>query len=540
VSTERQVQAGHIGASDARFIDSHGFLTERVTRYLGTLAVFFSVFSVSGWVKAVVFREHLPSEEVADVLVSGSWLLTTIAALLVAGWVFTRRARRSVRLLHGIELTGTLLCVVAVAHILRMVPSDVIMAAPPEVGVTLLALLVLVLRAALVPSTALLTGVVGALVTAELTAVSIMRIGLPHLELGHQQIWLYVMTWGAIFTVATVIVSQVIYGLHQRVRKAIQLGNYTLSAKLGEGGMGEVYLAHHALLRKPTAIKLLPPEKAGETTIKRFEREVREASRLVHPNTVDVFDFGRTPQGVFYYAMEFLDGLNLEELIALYGPQPPGRVVYVLAQVAHALEHAHSQGLIHRDIKPANIVLCDRGGVADMAKVVDFGLVKDVDADDDVQLTGTNTVTGTPAYMSPESLTNPEAIDGRADLYALGAVGYFMLTGEPVFGGHTLVEICGHHLHSEPEPPSLRSGTPVSEDLDAILLRCLAKKPDDRFSSGAELRRALLACEAAPAWSMDEGEVWWAAHRGEVQEMVDSKRVDVSTANTVLVARLSA
>jgi serine/threonine-protein kinase len=301
----------------------------------------------------------------------------------------------------------------------------------------------------------------------------------------------------------------VIYGLQQRVREAMQLGNYTLEQKLGEGGMGIVYRARHAMLRRGTAVKLLPPEKAGEQAVARFEREVQLTARLTHPNTVTVFDYGRTPEGVFYYAMELLEGASLEEIVSLDGAQPPARVVHVLEQVAGALSEAHGIGLIHRDIKPANIFLCEQGGEPDVPKVLDFGLVKEVRGAGDVGLTQADAITGTPLYMSPESIRDPSTMDGRSDLYALGAVGYFLLTGGHVFEAQTLVEVCGHHLHSAPVPPSQRPGLTVPPDLEAVLLDCLAKEPSRRPESAATLRQRLRSCQDFGGWSEGAAREWW-------------------------------
>src|SRR5690606_31795371 len=214
----------------------------------------------------------------------------------------------------------------------------------------------------------------------------------------------------------------------------------------------------HALLRRPTAVKLLPPDKAGGAAIARFEREVQLTASLVHPNTVTIFDYGHTPDGVFYYAMEYLDGGDLETVVAVGGPMPPARAAHVLAQIAAGLAEAHEIGLIHRDVKPANVFLVGKEGVADLAKLLDFGLVRELESGATSGLTRTDTVMGTPLYLSPEAITSPAAVDARSDLYALGAVGYFLLTGEHVFSGRTVVEICSHHLHTEPEPPSSRAG----------------------------------------------------------------------------------
>ena len=285
---------------------------------------------------------------------------------------------------------------------------------------------------------------------------------------------------------------------------ACRLGQYTLVEKLGEGGMGAVYLARHAMLRRPTAIKLLPPDRLGAESAARFEREVQLTARLTHPNTVRVFDYGRTDE-ILYYAMEYLDGASLAEVVAASGPMPAARVVHILEQVAGALAEAHGIGLVHRDIKPANIVLAEQGGVADVPKLLDFGLVKQV-GDDGIapHLTQESSSPGTPLYMAPEAIQRPEQLDARADLYALGAVGYFLLTGQHVFVGRNALELCGHHVHSAPIAPSARLGRPVAADLEALLLACLEKDPARRPASARALQAALRACRDAHRWTDED------------------------------------
>ena len=306
-------------------------------------------------------------------------------------------------------------------------------------------------------------------------------------------------------------VSRTVHGLRERVREAMKLGQYTLDEKIGEGGMGVVYRASHALLRRPTAIKLLPPERAGEHNLVRFEREVQLTSMLTHPNTVSIYDFGRTPEGTFYYAMEYLDGLDLQTLVDHDGPQHPGRVVHLLAQMCGALAEAHGVGLIHRDVKPANVILCERGGTPDVAKVLDFGLVKQIGPNEKVtsSASAVTQIIGTPLYLSPEAITHPHLVDGRSDLYAVGAVGYMLLTGAPPFGGGSVVEVCGHHLHTIPPPPSEKTKLPIPEDLERLIARCLAKSPDDRPADAATLRRELLACSAADTFTTEDAAAWW-------------------------------
>ncbi len=266
--------------------------------------------------------------------------------------------------------------------------------------------------------------------------------------------------------------------------EAQQIGQYKLERKLGSGGMGVVYQARHAMLRRPTAVKMLEPDKVNEGTIERFEREVQITSQLNNPNTVAIYDFGRTPEGIFYYAMEFLDGIDLQSLVERYGPQPVPRVIHILQQVCGSLYEAHSLGLVHRDIKPANIMLNRRGGQPDVVKVLDFGLVKALDDQRQAGLTQNASLTGTPLYMSPEAIQMPNSVDARSDIYAVGAVGYFLLTGQPVFEADNVVELCQKHVAASPVLPSERIGKPLPEELESALLACLEKS-----RAGARKRR---------------------------------------------------
>ncbi len=293
---------------------------------------------------------------------------------------------------------------------------------------------------------------------------------------------------------------------------AKELGQYQLEVKLGEGGMGVVYRGQHRMLRRPTAIKLLHPDKTTDEAIARFEREVQLTCQLNHPNTIAIYDYGRTPEGIFYYAMEYLEGVNLDALVARHGRQPAGRVIHILRQVCGSLAEAHEIGLVHRDIKPANIVLGRRGGEADVAKVLDFGLVKAIDAKKESSLTSVGAVLGTPLYMSPEAIEAADQIDGRSDLYALAAVGYFLLTGTPPFEGRSVVEICMHHARTPPQPPSERLGEPLAADLEAVLLKGLAKQPAERFATARDLADALAACQDAADWTRQAAEAWWREH----------------------------
>jgi eukaryotic-like serine/threonine-protein kinase len=370
----------------------------------------------------------------------------------------------------------------------------------------------LMLRAAIVPSPPSRTFLIGVLAS----LLSLLTVGAVALSkaIGDWATPSLVIVAAGVHGVLTATItaaaSKVIYGLHERIEDVVRMGQYELVEKVGEGGMGTVWRAQHAMLRRPTAVKLLAEERNSAVDLERFEREVQLTSMLTHPNTVAVFDYGRADDGTLYYAMEFVDGLSLEQLVERYGKISPRRVIRILQQVASALVEAHRLGLIHRDIKPANILLCERGCLPDFVKVVDFGLAKVV-LQGNTALSNANIVAGTPAYMAPETITAPENVDGRADLYALGVVGYYLLTGRPIFEGSNMIELCSHHVHSTPQPPSAHATVPT--DLEALVLACLAKRPEDRPSSAAELVQRLDACAMANPWSADEAALFWASHR---------------------------
>jgi serine/threonine-protein kinase len=330
----------------------------------------------------------------------------------------------------------------------------------------------------------------------------------------------------AVAALVATFTSHSIYGLRRQVEQARRLGQYVLEEVIGQGGMGRVFRARHALLRRDTAIKLLLPEQVGEAALLRFEREVQATARLTHPSTVAVYDYGRTPEGVFYYAMEHLDGGDLDDLVAYAGALPAGRVVFILEQVCGALQEAHDAGLVHRDVKPANLIVCERGGDGDIAKVLDFGLVKGVDAKDAAPTSGGGGLTGTPLYMAPEAITAPDGVDARSDLYAVGAVAYFLLTGGAPFRAATVAEVCAHHVHSMPERPSMRLGRPVPADLEAVVLRCLAKSPADRFADAAAVGKALHACIEGQRWGQDEARAWWGEHGARLRARRDERRAE--------------
>ena len=311
-----------------------------------------------------------------------------------------------------------------------------------------------------------------------------------------------------------------VYGTHiinsarREAFKARQFGQYRLLEKLGSGGMGEVYKAEHVLLKRPCAMKLIRPENEGDVTaLAHFEKEVKATAKLTHWNTVEIYDYGHTEDGTFYYVMELLPGLSLEELAERYGPMPPERVVHLLRQVCGALHEAHAADLIHRDIKPANIFAAQRGGVFDVAKLLDFGLVKEraTNSSRGGQGSTSGSFSGTPLYMSPEQAMAYEDVDGRADLYSLGAVAYYLLTGRPPFSGTNVMQLLDAHARKEVVSPStLRPGIP--SDLEHVILKCLSKEPSHRFPDAISLERALTQCEVAETWTVEQAAAWWGEH----------------------------
>jgi len=291
--------------------------------------------------------------------------------------------------------------------------------------------------------------------------------------------------------------------------EARQFGQYRLLYPLGEGGMGQVYLAEHQLLKRPCAIKLIRPEQAGNPqALARFEREVRATARLTHWNTIDIYDYGRTEDGTFYYVMEYLPGLDLGQMVERFGPMPAARVIHLWRQLCAALREAHAAGLIHRDIKPSNVIVTTRGGVYDVVKLLDFGLAKPVADDRATQLTQEGMIAGTPRFISPEQCSAQSRIDARSDIYSLGVVAYVLLTGRPPFDRRSAVELVIAHMREEAPPPS-RWAENLPEDLERIVMRCLAKQPQDRFPSVEALDAALSDCEAAGRWNQDQARAWW-------------------------------
>jgi eukaryotic-like serine/threonine-protein kinase len=330
---------------------------------------------------------------------------------------------------------------------------------------------------------------------------------------------MYFLTTNYLCAVVAYVVARIVNRVNTRLKHAREIGSYELMERIGEGGMGEVWRAKHRLLARPAAIKLIRRDVLGssartrEAIVRRFEREARETAVLGSTHTIDVYDFGVTEEGDFYYVMELLNGLSLERVVREFGPMEPARAVYLLRQVCHSLGEAHAQGLVHRDIKPANIFMCRLGPDDDFVKVLDFGLVKHFETPEGTMLTMEGSTAGTPAYMAPEIALGRADVDGRADLYSLGCVAYYLLTGHPVFSADTPVATALAHVKDTPEAPSTRSEFTIPPALDALILECLAKDPAARPASAFILGERLAATMPPDAWTPQAARTWWELHR---------------------------
>ena len=497
--------------------EERGFFQSRLRLFTGYL------FLISGSFYVIDMAFSAPALG-ATLILFWTPKLLHLAATLMAGafWLVLRRRQFLIAHLRALDAGSTILLSTCyglmalaaldaerLAHLMSLDPWRA--ATDPLMACTY----VVLLRALVIPSRTARTLWISTLAMLPIVGAGpyvLMRSNMGGLDLRFASLDLALWS-GAAVTVAG-ISSHVIFGLRTEVARIRRLGQYTLEEKIGEGGMGIVYRASPAMLRRPTAIKLLPPDKMGGASLRQFEREVQLTAGLTHPNTVAVFDYGRTPDGIFYYAMEYFDGLNLDQLVAEDGPQPPGRIIHLLEQVCGSLAEAHGVGLIHRDIKPANILLVERGGVPDVVKVVDFGLatrIGPLDSDATATVATANIIRGTPLYLSPEAIRNAPNLDARSDLYAVGAVGYFLMTGRPVFQADSVVEILSHHLNTRPEPPQQTQWTPHA-GLEQLILQCLEKDPADRPSDARTLQRALVGCPCDPPWGTDDAVAWWAAY----------------------------
>ncbi|MFI5183222.1 MAG: serine/threonine-protein kinase, partial [Vicinamibacteria bacterium] len=441
----------------------------------------------------------------------------TSVLLSVALYLYTRKSTRNPRVVLDMGLGYMVLTALALGLMTHWHPVPADWPVRPEIGWVGA---VVLMFAAIVPSPPAKTLLAGLIAASMNPASMLIAKARGSWDFGPSSNALLMHYPDFILVGVAVVISHVVTKLGREVTKAREMGSYQLGALLGRGGMGEVYRANHRMLARPAAIKLIRPERLGATDsataqlmVKRFRREAQAAANLSSPHTVAIYDFGVTADQTLYCVMELLDGLTLESLVREHGPTHPGRVVHILRQVCQSLEEAHLRGLVHRDIKPANIHLGRSGLRYDFIKVLDFGLVKTVEAGagGDSLATSDGQILGTPAYMAPEMALG-EAVDGRADLYALGCVAYYMLSGQVIFEGEKAIQVIAKHLRTDPIPPSQRASIPLPPGLEQLVLACVAKKPADRPQSAADLSRSLAALEVEP-WSETQAAEWWTAYR---------------------------
>ena len=498
---------------------------QQASRRLGIM----SLVAASMWIVATVLYHIVDrvigTDDVAWWAVQTSDRITTVAVVLSLGlFVYSRRTNQNPRFVLDLGLAYMVvmsLLVGMIWHWDRPVMMPTVAPAITWIGVIIL------MFAATLPSSPLRMLIAGTI------AASMNPVGM--LIAKARGMWdfgpnynVLVMHYPDYMMVAVaVVVAHVLTGLGEQVARAREMGSYQLGELIGRGGMGEVYRATHRMLARPAAIKLIRPEMVAagrsesvEMTLRRFRREAEVAASLRSPHTVELYDFGITGDGTLYFAMELLEGTDLESLVRQKGPLPAARVIHILRQVCESLEEAHARGLVHRDIKPANIHLGRLGLRHDVVKVLDFGLVKAVETDQAASLeTAAGVIPGTPAYIAPEvALAQP--VDGRADLYSLGAVAYFLLSGHLVFEGASSMQMLVRRL--EEEPPSLASRTelPVPRELERVVLWCLDRRPDVRPQTATELSEALADVPADP-WTEEDARKWWAVNQPTQGPVVD-------------------
>ncbi len=448
-----------------------------------------------------------------------------IASLLL--FLYTRRPNHEPRRILDLGLAYMVLAAIDLGFIFhwQFMPADIRIS--PQIswiGAVVL------MFAAIVPSTPAKTAVAG-LVAVSMNPLAMLLArarGAWNFEPATDALLMHYPDY--LLVGVAVVISHVVTSLGQQVAKAREMGSYQLGELLGRGGMGEVYKATHRMLARPAAIKLIRPEMiaggdpaGAQLAVLRFRREAEAAANLRSPHTVELYDFGVTDDQTLYFVMELLEGMDLESLVHQYGPVPASRVIHILRQTCASLEEAHVRGLVHRDIKPANIHLGRLGLVCDFVKVLDFGLVKPI-ADRSVEhplATQAGLIIGTPGYMAPEMALG-DSVDGRADLYALGCVAYYLLAGHQVFDGSTAMQILSKHLQAAPVPPSERGAFTIPAGLDALVLACLAKKPEDRPQSAAEVARRLAAIDLHP-WTEIQANEWWLATRRDTEHARSSQ-----------------
>jgi eukaryotic-like serine/threonine-protein kinase len=451
------------------------------------------------------------------------WHFVAVSVMLVV-WAITSHARAlSLRTLGLLDAGSLVLAGASLAAMAAQPDPMQLMAGLFALSVTMMA------RAVLIPSTAQRTFCLSWLAAAPLLVVSLLfHPGQPIPGFSAAMLQAISTTsatlWMIIATTLSTVTSRTIYGLRQQVRQATEIGPYTLEEKIGSGGMGEVWRARHRMLIRPAAVKLITKGELGsaaardpELRLRRFEREARATAGLKSPHTVQLYDFGVTDDGTFYYVMELLDGMDLETLVERFGAVPPERAIHLLAQVCSALDDAHENGVVHRDIKPANIVVSRIAAAWDFVKVLDFGLVKlggERARSESVRLSADDNVSGTPGFIAPEVVLGSDT-DQRVDIYALGCVAYWLVTGKLVFEGPGAIKVMSDHVHTPPPLPSSRTDAPIPPALESLIMECLDKDPARRPARAREIQTRLLAISTPGAWTRDRAEAWWRSNAPE-------------------------
>jgi serine/threonine-protein kinase len=442
------------------------------------------------------------------------------ASVMGALWAIARVRPWSLRVLGLLDGASLLLGGIGLALMAAQPDQHQLMAGLFALAVTMMA------RAILIPSTATRTFCLSSMASAPLLVVSAVfhqSAPLPGFAPAFLEAVIIVnaLLWLVIAVTLSTVTSRTIYGLRQQVKEASEIGQYTLEEKIGSGGMGEVWRARHRMLIRPAAVKLVTSRELGseggrdpQLRLRRFEREARATAGLTSPHTVQLYDFGVTDDGTLYYVMELLDGMDLDTLVERFGPVPPERAIHLLSQVCASLDDAHENGLVHRDIKPANIVVSRVGAAWDFVKVLDFGLVKlggARETAESLRLSADNNVSGTPGFIAPEVVLGVET-DHRVDIYALGCVAYWLVTGKLVFEGPGAIKVISDHIHTSPPPPSSRVTSPLLPELDELILECLEKDPGKRPSSARVFQSRLQAIPVDTPWTRERAEQWWSRH----------------------------
>jgi len=491
------------------------FLREASAR-LGIMSLVAAGLWIAGTILGRLAMRSIPGDESIGIgltMDDAIAAVSVLASLLV--FAYTRTANRNPQRILDLGLAYMVLTALALGLTFHSGPIRPTLSVSPDVswiGAVIL------MFSAIVPNTRTKTLLAGLVAASMNPVVMIWARAQGYWDFGPASNALLMHSPDYLLVGVAVVISHVVTTLGRQVAKAREMGSYQLGELLGRGGMGEVYKASHRMLARPAAIKLIRPEMLGGTdpavaarAIARFRREADAAAHLRSAHTVDLYDFGVTEDQTLYLVMEFLDGMDLESLVRQHGPMPAPRVIHVLRQVCDSLEEAHARGLVHRDIKPANIHLGRVGCREDFVKVLDFGLVKTATVDPAQPLaTIEGVIMGTPAYMAPEMALGDD-VDGRADLYALGCVAYYLLTGEQVFPGDTVLKVITQHVRAVPVPPSARTELPIPAALEHLVLACLAKKPEERPQSARQLAQSLATIDGM-TWGEDEANQWWRQH----------------------------